>query len=194
MFVAARVKIGAILKNLRQKKGVVLSRAAADAGMTAPALSYYEKDEKDPSLEYAIKLADYYGVTLDELCGRETVAKQKQTDAKELYIALRGSITSQEIKFDWVKWQESKEPINPDKFDPSDIEEATPGLTIRKPRATWTIYDSNLVGFMEGYERLLAVVSRGDLDESVLDIWLEKQLSEGLPQKGDKKNGHGDTK
>lgn len=174
---SAKVKIGAVLKALRQKKGVILSQAAEGAGMTAPALSYYEKDEKDPSLEYAIKLADYYGVTLDELCGRST-ANNSLAGLMRAFITLRGSNMVQELQFKDVHWSESKEI---DQFEGDyyyNAEEENPGLSIKLKKALWVIHSDKLARFMEAYEQLSKLVENKQLDSSVLDIWLEKQLTD----------------
>lgn len=179
---AAKVKIGAILKAFRQKKGVTLSQAAEGAGMTAPALSYYEKDEKDPSLEYAIKLADYYGVTLDELCGRAS-ANNSPDGLMRAFIVLRDSDMVQELQFKDVHWSESKE-VNQFEDDYYDIyEKENPGLSIKLKKALWCIHSDKMARFMETYEQLSKLVENKQLDRSVLDIWLEKQFVGTLSSK-----------
>ena len=57
------------LSALRKEKGLTLRELAEQVGITAAALSSYEKGQKEPSLGYAKKLAQYYGVSLDYLCG-----------------------------------------------------------------------------------------------------------------------------
>lgn len=143
---SARVKVGGILTELRKKTGCSIAQVASGAGMSAPALSYYEKDEKDPSLEYAIKLADYYGVTLDELCGRKTEKGNTPTRIHS-FVSLRRNLTDQELTF-------------------------TSGV------ANWKICDAAFVKFMEQCDQLISLVDAGALDQSVMDIWLEKQLSD----------------
>ena len=59
------------LSALRKEKGLTLRELAEQVGITAAALSNYEKGQKEPSLGYAKKLAQYYGVSLDYLCGGE---------------------------------------------------------------------------------------------------------------------------
>lgn len=179
---AAKVKIGVILKDLRQKKGVTLSQAAEGAGMTAPALSYYEKDEKDPSLEYAIKLADYYGVTLDELCGRSSTSSSLD-GLMRAFLILRRSEMVQELNFKEVYWRESKEV---DQFEDDCYciaEEENPGLSIKLKKALWCIHNDRLTRFMEAYEQLSKLVESKQLDSSVLDIWLEKQFMDASKAK-----------
>lgn len=179
---SAKVKIGSVLRELRQKKGVNLSQAAEGAGMTSPALSYYEKDEKDPSLEYAIKLADYYGVTLDELCGRTSTGGDTLAGMFRAYIQLRECLPSVErIQFSEVHWSKSKQAEfmwEDERSDYEHMEDDDPGLRIMFKYAMWPIHHDKLARFMESYEQLTSLVENGQIDRSVLDIWLEKQLSD----------------
>lgn len=57
------------LFELRRKKGVTQRQVAADIGVTPASISAFEKGTKTPQLETAIKLAEYYDVSLDNLCG-----------------------------------------------------------------------------------------------------------------------------
>lgn len=180
---AAKVKIGSILKALREKKGITIARAAADAGMTSPALSYYERDEKDPSLEYAIKLADYYGVTLDELCGREQSTKGTFADVLRAYVVMKESGVNQEITFEDVHYSESKEVCEEDIRDYFVEEASNPGTRVMTKKAIWVIHNSALAKFMETYGQLSSLVEKEQLDQSVLDVWMEKQISDA--RKGD---------
>ena len=50
-----------------------LSREAVARALEMSAMTYqrYEKNLRDPSAPVLVKLADFYGVTLDQLAGRE---------------------------------------------------------------------------------------------------------------------------
>lgn len=76
------------LLQLRQEHGLTLRELSEQVGITAAALSAYEKGKKEPSLEFAIKLAKHYGKTLDYLCGIESVT-QSQTYADVLMFILK---------------------------------------------------------------------------------------------------------
>lgn len=76
--------IGDTLILLRKEKGLTLRELSEQVGITAAALSSYEKGKKEPSLSFAIKLADYYGVSLDELCDRENVTSQYFTNCLDI--------------------------------------------------------------------------------------------------------------
>ena len=45
-------------------------------GISQPKISYYESGKHSPSIEDCIKIADFYGISLDELVGREIKYKE----------------------------------------------------------------------------------------------------------------------
>lgn len=59
------------LKDLRLQKGVNQDIAAEACNMSRVALARYETGTRIPRAENASRLADYYGVTVDYLLGRE---------------------------------------------------------------------------------------------------------------------------
>ena len=60
------------LKELRSTRGVSQEAAAEGCGISRIALARYENGTRVPVVEIAAKLADYYGVSVDYLMGRET--------------------------------------------------------------------------------------------------------------------------
>lgn len=66
------------LTALRIRAGVTLRDAAKEMGFTASALNSYENGEKLPSIRFAVKIAEYYKVSLDWLLGA-TGAKPEGT-------------------------------------------------------------------------------------------------------------------
>lgn len=61
---------------LRQARG--LSREAVARALEISAMTYqrYEKDLRDPTAPLMVKLADFYGVTLDQLVGRAPLPEE----------------------------------------------------------------------------------------------------------------------
>lgn len=61
---------------LRKKRG--LSREAVARALEISSMTYqrYEKDLRDPTAPLMVKLADFYGVTLDQLVGRDPLPEQ----------------------------------------------------------------------------------------------------------------------
>ena len=45
-------------------------------GISQPKISYYESGKHSPSIEDCIKIANFYGIPLDELVGREIKYKE----------------------------------------------------------------------------------------------------------------------
>lgn len=56
---------------LREKKGLSQAAVAKEFGLAHRTYQYYEYAEREPQLSTLIKIADFYGVTLDYLVGRE---------------------------------------------------------------------------------------------------------------------------
>ena len=58
------------LLTLRKERG--LSREAVARALDISSMTYqrYEKDLREPTASLMVKLADFYGVTLDQLTGR----------------------------------------------------------------------------------------------------------------------------
>jgi transcriptional regulator with XRE-family HTH domain len=69
-----RRTLGARLTQLRSEKGVSRRQVAVTTGMTEQTVVNAEKAERLPSPATALRLADYYGVTLDYLFGRQKKA------------------------------------------------------------------------------------------------------------------------
>lgn len=61
---------GERLKMLRKEKGLKQEEIAAILGCTQRKISYLEQGVSEPDLQTLFKLADYFGVSIDFLCGR----------------------------------------------------------------------------------------------------------------------------
>lgn len=58
------------LQELRKEKNATKEDLAAHLGITVWAYRYYEEGKRYPDFQGLIALADYFGVTLDDLVGR----------------------------------------------------------------------------------------------------------------------------
>lgn len=58
------------LRQLRRRRNVSLQVVADFCGVSKITVVRYEQGERMPSLETAALLADFFGVTMDYLCGR----------------------------------------------------------------------------------------------------------------------------
>lgn len=58
------------IKELRKEKKVTMAKLAAEAlGYGSTAIANYESGRNEPSIDDLIKLATYFGVTIDYLVG-----------------------------------------------------------------------------------------------------------------------------
>ncbi len=55
---------------LRKRKKISQTEAAKNFGVVVRAYQRYEQGEREPRLSTLIRMADFYGVTLDYLAGR----------------------------------------------------------------------------------------------------------------------------
>lgn len=68
------------LKKLRQKKGVTQIDVAKIIGVSKSTYSYWEMDKYQPDNESLFKLADYFGVSIDYLLGRDNSDNSLEID------------------------------------------------------------------------------------------------------------------
>lgn len=69
------------VRELRIAKGIQQKELAIDLGVTQPTVSDWESGRKIPSAKSTQKLADYFGVSIDYLLGRNE--KEKPTPIPE---------------------------------------------------------------------------------------------------------------
>ncbi len=55
------------LRKLRLEKGLTLKELASEIGVTLAYISQIEKQQKTPSLPIAFKLANFFGVSIEDL-------------------------------------------------------------------------------------------------------------------------------
>ena len=59
------------IRKLRKKKGLTMRQAASDLGMPYTTYVNYEKGLREPNSEKLLRIAEYFGVSVDVLLGRE---------------------------------------------------------------------------------------------------------------------------
>ena len=65
------MKIGKTLKKLRLENGLTQDDISLYLGISRQAYCRYENDQREISLDFLCKLADYYDETTDYILGRE---------------------------------------------------------------------------------------------------------------------------
>lgn len=63
--------IGKELKYHREVNGYTQIDLAKATGISQQKISYIESGKHSPSIDICIKLADFYGISIDELVGRD---------------------------------------------------------------------------------------------------------------------------
>ena len=63
--------LGEKIKELRKDKKITQRKLANKLGVSLSAVCNWENNKFDPSLFNCIVMADVFGVSLDELCGRK---------------------------------------------------------------------------------------------------------------------------
>ena len=66
-----KTNYGEELKYQRTKRNKTLLQVEADTGISNANLSRWETGKVAQSIDFCVILADYYGITLDELIGRK---------------------------------------------------------------------------------------------------------------------------
>lgn len=66
------------LKDLRLKEGLTQAELALELGLAKSTISQYESDERKPTYENLIKIADFYNISIDFLLTGDLNVKEKQ--------------------------------------------------------------------------------------------------------------------
>ena len=70
------MNFGKTIQELRKQKNITQEQLAAELGVTAAAVSKWENNYSLPDILMLCALADFFGVTTDELLGRNAARKQ----------------------------------------------------------------------------------------------------------------------
>lgn len=170
-------KLPANLLNLRKKAGKQQKDVAKAIGITAAALSAYEKGKKQPSLDYAIKLAKHYGISLDVLCGDEEPTEMPTSEnakiLQELEDICGNERLSTYISVESVSWHDYK---GLDEYTMAELQakEDQYGVTDEYKVATIKIYNPTIGEFLGQYEKFLNMYRNGDIDADMFKYWKKK--------------------
>lgn len=65
------LKYGEALKYQREINGLSQNALAKATGLNQQMISWWEAEKGAPSIDVCVRLANFYGITLDELVGRD---------------------------------------------------------------------------------------------------------------------------
>lgn len=72
------------IKLLREEKNVYQKDLAQLLGVSVPAINYYENEKRAMDTDTAMKLADYFGVSVDYLLGKSDIRNPEKVDIKDI--------------------------------------------------------------------------------------------------------------
>lgn len=73
-----------VMTLLRKERGLSQKEVAAELGITQALLSHYEKGKRECGLDFLVRAADYYGVSVDYLLGRTSSGSGVTISEQEL--------------------------------------------------------------------------------------------------------------
>lgn len=76
--------IGTNLLNIRTRKGETQEQVADSVGISYVSLSRYETGQRMPKMNILARLADHFGVTVDELLGRDGGEEKTKTEPRTI--------------------------------------------------------------------------------------------------------------
>ncbi len=71
------INISESIKFQRESAGLSQSQLAKSTGLPQQTISWSESNKGYPKIDFCIQLADFYGITIDELIGRDFPQKKK---------------------------------------------------------------------------------------------------------------------
>lgn len=174
-------KFGERLKKARVASGKSQAALGSAAGLSAQAISAYEKGKQKPAIDAAAILADALGVSLDDLCGIEK-KPAKEGPNKE---AVENSGCTLANYADVVEHLAALSKFfhcscGKKEFDLPDEEcyyEPEVGSVTTYSRAAFYITDWCLVNFVRQWNKMYQLYFEGVIQEDLFETWYMGMLS-----------------
>lgn len=155
------------LKELRTSLGLTQTQFVEDLGITASALSAYEKNLKNPSISVAKRIAEKYHVSIDWLCGlsEKKSCNNKIESYTDLYRILFEIESSEHLAFDTI----TEIIADYGNFDtyPEQYEMDIQAIYFE---------DRNIISFMDEWKKMKVLHDANTIDDDVYNLWKEKIL------------------
>ena len=104
-----------IFELLLKERGVTAYRVSKDTGITTATLSDWKNGKSQPKVDKLQKIADYFGVSMDYLCGKGEEAEQKEkahgisseslTDSERELLAMWRTLSPEEQVAQMAVWK-----------------------------------------------------------------------------------------
>lgn len=76
-----KLNYGEALKQQRKASGYTQEQLSRATGIVQPNISAWENNVYTPNIDFCVILADFYGITLDELVGRDSIKHVTVSDS-----------------------------------------------------------------------------------------------------------------
>ena len=88
------------LKTLRKSKGLSMKELGSIFGLAESTISLYENGKRQPDKETILKFADYFGVSVDYLLGRDDapISADDLSDGEKQLVSLIKQLTDEETE------------------------------------------------------------------------------------------------
>lgn len=154
------IAISEKLNLLRKKSGKTQKEVAADLKIAPSALSSYEQGKSSPPLDLAVRIAQYYGASLDWLCDiKEQDTPYTRAKILKTLTELCENVPEAETFYEYDEGCDA-------------FIGFTAGIRLCCRKDAWAY------NFFERYDRLLALYKSGDIDADVIEAWKAKKYSE----------------
>lgn len=148
------------LKQLRIEKGLTQAQFVDGLGITTSALSAYEKNQKNPSISVAKRIAEKYNISLDWLCGiSENVTEKKIETYADVILALNSLLNCKNL----------------DAFLFSTANPTYNGPSEHSPEIPAIAFDNlTIIALLEDWMKYRQVGSDDELNKNINQMWLEQ--------------------
>ena len=152
------------LLTIRKTKRMTQKEVADKVGITATALSAYEKAQREPSLSAISKLADFYGVSLDWLCGHQDSGSEIKAEFTRADAIRIISSLYENVPYTTIENEENED---------GDLRPYyNTVITMHAGSDPWAY------SYFVKYAALARLYKSGDIDKEVLEAWKDKKLKE----------------
>jgi transcriptional regulator with XRE-family HTH domain len=98
------VTFGERMKMLRNEKGITLDELSSAIFTTKATLSRYENSKRTPNIHFAVKVAEYFGVTTDFLYGITDKKNETVTNYDDIFGFVSQSTVNAQALRDYIQF------------------------------------------------------------------------------------------
>lgn len=156
--VDSRKILGENILNLRKKYGLSQTQFADNIGITAQAVSSYEKGSTSPTLDVAVTISKVFDISIDSLCGTE----------KETEIGLDKPITDnvEAIKMFMRLYD----------FYGSDMHLETEYCGMNEEKEIFYIDSPYFSRYISDFKKMKELKEQGTIDEELFNNWANSRI------------------